>query len=69
MNCAERLVAIFGSQAEVARRFRIDRALVSNWVKSGYVPSRWAMEVERATDAKIPRWKYSTRRTHASRSG
>ena len=44
MNCAERLVAIFGSQAEVSRRFRVDRALVSNWVKSGYVPSRWAME-------------------------
>ena len=53
MNCAERLVAIFGSQAEVARHFRIDRALVSNWVKSGYVPSRWAMEVEHATDGKI----------------
>ena len=53
MNCAERLVAIFGSQAEVARRFRIDRALVSNWVKSGYVPSRWAMEVENATDGRI----------------
>jgi len=53
MNCAERLVAIFGSQAEVARRFRIDRALVSNWVKSGYVPARWAMEVEHATDGRI----------------
>ena len=53
MNCAERLVAIFGSQAEVARHFRIDRALVSNWVKSGYVPSRWAMEVEHATNGKI----------------
>ena len=47
MNCAERLVALFGSQAEVARRFRLDRAVVNNWVKSGYVPARWAMEVER----------------------
>jgi len=46
MNCAERLVALFGSQAEVARRLRLDRAVVSNWVKSGYVPARWAMEVE-----------------------
>jgi alanine-glyoxylate transaminase/serine-glyoxylate transaminase/serine-pyruvate transaminase len=53
MNCAERLVALFGSQAEVARHFRIDRAVVSNWVKSGYVPSRWAMEVEHATDGRI----------------
>jgi alanine-glyoxylate transaminase/serine-glyoxylate transaminase/serine-pyruvate transaminase len=53
MNCAERLVAIFGSQAEVARRFRLDRAVVSNWVKSGYVPARWAMEVERMTEGQI----------------
>ncbi|RPJ45465.1 MAG: hypothetical protein EHM16_12610, partial [Betaproteobacteria bacterium] len=45
MNCAERLVDLFGSQAEVARRFRLDRAVVNHWVKSGYVPARWAMEV------------------------
>jgi len=53
MNCADRLVAIFGSQAEVARRFRLDRAVVNNWVKSGYIPARWAMEVERATSGEI----------------
>jgi alanine-glyoxylate transaminase/serine-glyoxylate transaminase/serine-pyruvate transaminase len=54
MNCADRLVTLFGSQAEVARRFRVDRAVVNNWVKSGYVPSRWAMEVERLSDGAIP---------------
>ena len=27
MNCAERLVSLFGSQAEVARRLRLDRAV------------------------------------------
>ena len=53
MNCAERLVALFGSQAEVARRLRLDRAVVSNWVKSGYVPARWAMEVEALTSGSI----------------
>ena len=53
MNCADRLVAIFGSQAEVARQFRLDRAVVNNWVKSGYVPARWAMEVENATKGQI----------------
>src|SRR3990170_9038940 len=53
MNCADRLVAMFGSQAEVARRFRLDRAVVNNWVKSGYVPARWAMEVENATHGQI----------------
>jgi alanine-glyoxylate transaminase/serine-glyoxylate transaminase/serine-pyruvate transaminase len=53
LNCAERLVAIFGSQAEVARAFRLDRAVVNNWVKSGYVPARWAMEVERATGGRV----------------
>ena len=40
-------------QAEVARQFRLDRAVVNNWVKSGYVPARWAMEVEQATDGQI----------------
>src|SRR3954447_15002684 len=53
MNCAERLVALFGSQAEVARRFRLDRAVVNNWIKSGYVPARWAMEVEHVTEGQI----------------
>src|SRR5260370_25904731 len=53
MNCAPRLVEIFGSQAEVARAFRLDRAVVSNWVKSGYVPARWATEVERVTNGGI----------------
>src|SRR5882757_5117796 len=53
MNCVDRLVAIFGSQAEVARQFRLDRAVVNNWVKSGYVPARWAMEVENATGGQV----------------
>ena len=53
MNCVERLVSLFGSQAEVARRFKLDRAVVSNWVKSGYVPARWAMEVEVITEGQI----------------
>ena len=53
MNCAERLVSIFGSQADLARALRLDRAVVNNWVKSGYVPSRWAMEVERLTGGQI----------------
>src|SRR5690348_17483335 len=53
MSCAARLIEIFGSQAEVARAFRLDRAVVNNWVKSGYVPARWAMEVEHVTDGRI----------------
>ncbi len=53
MNCAQRLVELFGSQAEVARRFSLDRAVVNNWVKSGYVPARWAMEVEQVTGGAV----------------
>jgi alanine-glyoxylate transaminase/serine-glyoxylate transaminase/serine-pyruvate transaminase len=53
LNCAERLVALFGSQAEVARRLRLDRAVVSHWVKVGYVPARWAVEVEALTSGAI----------------
>ena len=53
MDCAARLVEIFGSQAEVARAFQLDRAVVHNWVKTGYVPARWAGEVERVTQGRI----------------
>src|SRR5258706_2314791 len=53
MNCAEELVEIFGSQADVARAFQLDRAVVHNWVKTGYVPARWAGEVERITQGRI----------------
>jgi alanine-glyoxylate transaminase/serine-glyoxylate transaminase/serine-pyruvate transaminase len=53
MNCAARLVSIFGSQAEVARRMKLDRAVVNNWVKSGYIPSRWAVEVEHLSGGQI----------------
>ncbi len=37
----------------MARRLKLDRAVVNNWVKSGYVPSRWAMEIERLTEGQI----------------
>ncbi len=53
MNCAQRLVDLFGSQAEVARVFQLDRAVVNNWVKIGYVPARWASEVERLTRGRV----------------
>ncbi len=53
MNCAERLVFLYGSQAEVSRRLKVDRAVVNNWMKSGYVPSRWAVEIEHLTGGQI----------------
>jgi len=52
-DCVSRLIALFGSQAEVARAFQLDRAVVNYWVKSGYVPARWASEVERITQGRI----------------
>jgi len=36
-----------------ARAFQLDRAVVHNWVKTGYVPARWAGEVERVTQGRI----------------
>src|SRR5436189_4079570 len=53
MNCAEQLVEIFGSQADVARAFQLDRAVVHHWIKMEYVPARWAGEVERVTQGRI----------------
>src|SRR5712672_3148136 len=44
---------MFGSQAEVARAFQLDRAVVHHWMKTGYVPARWAGEVERVTQGRI----------------
>ena len=46
MDCASRLVELFGSQADVARAFQLDRAVVHHWVKTGYIPARWAGEVD-----------------------
>src|SRR5688500_5863341 len=53
MTCVDRLVEIFGSQADVARAFQLDRAVVHHWAKTGYVPARWAGEVERVTQGHI----------------
>src|SRR5437868_15498298 len=53
MNCAERLVEILGSQADVARAFQLDRAVVHHWMKMEYIPARWAGEVERITEGRI----------------
>ncbi|HEX5611519.1 MAG TPA: aminotransferase class V-fold PLP-dependent enzyme [Burkholderiales bacterium] len=53
MNCVERLVEMFGSQADVARALQVDRAVVNNWAKAGYVPARWAAEVERVSAGTI----------------
>jgi DNA-binding transcriptional regulator YdaS (Cro superfamily) len=44
---------LFGSQADVARAFQLDRAVVHHWVKTGYVPARWAGEVARVTQGQI----------------
>jgi len=52
-DCVSRLVALFGSQAEVARALQLDRAVVNHWAKSGYVPARWAGEVEHVTQGRI----------------
>jgi len=53
VNCAEHLVEIFGSQADVARAFQLDRAVVHHWIKMEYIPARWAGEVERITEGRI----------------
>ncbi|MFT5391911.1 MAG: alanine-glyoxylate transaminase/serine-glyoxylate transaminase/serine-pyruvate transaminase [Gammaproteobacteria bacterium] len=53
MDCISTLVDLFGTQAAVARSFQIDRAVVNHWVKVGYIPARWASEVERLTDGRI----------------
>lgn len=53
MDCITKLVELFGTQAAVARAFQVDRAVVNHWVKIGYIPARWASEVERITQGRI----------------
>ena len=33
---------------------QLDRAVVNHWGKAGYIPARWASEVERVTQGRIP---------------
>jgi hypothetical protein len=54
----EEAVATFERKGNVvstegARAFQLDRAVVHNWVKTGYIPARWAGEVERVTQGRI----------------
>src|SRR4051812_688331 len=53
MNCAEQLVDIFGSQADVARAFRLDRAVVRRGVRTVVVAALWAGEGGPISQARI----------------
>jgi DNA-binding transcriptional regulator YdaS (Cro superfamily) len=51
-NPATRLVARFGSNAEVAKHFSVTREAVRLWLKNGIPPDR-ALEVEERTEGEV----------------
>ena len=48
----DELIEYFGTQAEVARRLKVDPAAVSQWGNNG-IPPRRAIQIELITDGEI----------------
>jgi DNA-binding transcriptional regulator YdaS (Cro superfamily) len=44
-----------GSQNKLGDLIKRSQSTISHWAKSG-IPAEAAIEIERATDGKIPRW-------------
>lgn len=50
----DRLIAIFGSQSEAARRLNMkNRATLWDWRRKGWIPLVWAADVEAVTGGQI----------------
>lgn len=48
-----KLVHHFGSISNAARALGLYRQIVKQWIDRGLIPTHYALEVERATDAEI----------------
>lgn len=44
-----KLISLYGSQAEAARRMKVGKTQLNNWRRMGYIPLRNAPAIERAT--------------------
>ena len=49
------IVNYFGSKKKLAHAVGTSNQNVNNWKKKGYVPTKWAIQIEKASNGKITR--------------
>lgn len=57
MNVYRKLVAIFGSQTELARQLGVTRSCVNKWVHRQRIPPHYVIRIEKASEGQITRWE------------
>lgn len=53
MSCVERMLKLYGGVSAVGRVMRLSRQNVNSWKVRGYIPPKYAFEVERITKGQI----------------
>lgn len=53
MSCVERILTLYGGTSATARVMKLDRQHVHSWKKRGYIPPKYAHEIERITKGEI----------------
>jgi len=53
MSAIDRMVAYFGSQAEVARVLKVTPSAVTQWLQAGAIPAQRAIQIEALTKGEI----------------
>lgn len=43
------VIALFGSQSEIARQLNLSRQYVCRWVKNGKIPIVWQFKIQKLT--------------------
>lgn len=49
----DEILTHFGNQYQLAKKLGVERAAVNQWVKSGIIPPRRAIEIEKLTEGKF----------------
>ena len=50
----EQLIEIFGNESKTAIALKMDRQVIHNWVKKGFIPYKNGKLIEEPTEGKIP---------------
>lgn len=53
-SCPQKLVDMFGgSPSNTARKVKVERQNVFNWLKAGYIPTQHALDIYEITEGKV----------------
>lgn len=53
-SCPQKLVDLYGgSPSNAARKVKVERQNVFNWLKAGYIPTQHALDISRITEGKL----------------